>query len=92
MTTAQSFVVNPDFRVEHFDDEILLYAITSSTGMYLNQTAYLVWRLCRDGYSGKEIIDLLQEKYPQRQESIPEDVHNTLASLLESGAILTADE
>ncbi len=43
MENTQKFTLNPEFTVEKFDNEILLYAISKSKGVYLNETAYLVW-------------------------------------------------
>ena len=60
--------------------------------MYLNETAYLVWQLCRDGFSEEEIVRLLVEKYPQQRTTIGDDVRDTLASLVQSGAILPLNE
>ena len=92
MTSPPSFVLNPDFKEERFDNEILLYAMTSSKGIYLNETAYLVWELCKAGYSLDQTVTLLEEKYPEQQNSIREDVHNAVQSLLQSSALLEADD
>jgi hypothetical protein len=91
MTDSRTFVVNPDFQVERFENEILLYAVSGGKGIYLNETAYLVWQLCRDGYSPAQVVALLEEKYPEQREAIGRDVDSAVRSLLECGALQEKD-
>jgi hypothetical protein len=88
MDSSLQFFQNPDFSVEKFDHEILLYSVSSTTGVHLNETACLVWQLCGDKRSADEIIQLLEEAYPSEKASIREDVTAALSSLLDCGAIL----
>lgn len=88
MDPSQRFSQNRDFSVEKFDHEILLYSVSSTTGVHLNETAFLVWQLCGQGKSSAEIIELLEAAYPHEKVNIREDVTVALSSLLECGAIL----
>lgn len=88
MEYSRKFIVNSAFRVEKFDNEILLYAVSSSRGVYLNETACLVWEMCAQCHSIDTIITLLEEAYPLQKETICEDVVAAIESLLENGALI----
>ncbi len=92
MDQSQTFIANSAFKVEEFGNEILLYAVSTTKGMYLNETAYLVWEMCGKGHSVKDIIATLEDAYPQQKESISEDVLSTIESLVDSGAIHASNE
>jgi len=88
MEFSQKFTVNPAFKVEKFDNEILLYAVSSTKGIYLNETAYLVWEMCSQDNSIEEIIVLLEEAYPGQNDTIRMDVLAAVESLVENGALI----
>jgi hypothetical protein len=88
MEYSQKFTVNPAFKVEKFDNEILLYAVSSTKGIYLNETAYLVWEMCSQDNSIEEIIVLLEEAYPGESDTIRIDVLAAVESLVENGALI----
>lgn len=88
MEFLQKFIVNPAFKVEKFDNEILLYAVSSTKGIYLNETAYLVWEMCSQDNSIEEIIVLLEEAYPGQNDTIRMDVLAAVESLVENGALI----
>ena len=92
MKYSKKFNVNTAFKVEKFDNEILLYAVSSSRGVYLNETAYLVWEMCANGHSIEKIITLLREAYPLQRESIHKDVVATIESLLDNGVLIADDD
>ena len=92
METKQKFTLNPEFTVEKFDNEILLYAISKSKGVYLNETAYLVWEMCGKGHSVEEMITLLEEAYPQQKATIEDDVNAAVESLVANEALIGVDE
>ena len=91
MNYSQKFIVNPAFRVEKFDNEILLYAVSNTKGVYLNETAYLIWEMCKKENSLEEIIDLLERAYPEKKETIAADVFEVVKSLLDSEALIVGD-
>lgn len=88
MIDSQKLRLNPEFKVEKFDNEILLYAISNTKGAYLNETAYLVWEMCAKNHSIAEIIAILQKAYPQQKEAVREDVIAAIDSLVDTGALL----
>lgn len=89
MNISDNFSVNPEFKVEKFDNEVLLYAASNTKGIYLNETAYLVWEMCGKGQSVKDIVDALQEVYPEQADAIQSDVLSALKSLVENKALVT---
>ncbi|XCN73188.1 MAG: PqqD family protein [Candidatus Electrothrix aestuarii] len=92
MKNSHKFTLNPDFTTEAFDDEILLYAISTGKGIYLNKTAGLVLELCGKGASIQEIITLLEETYPEEKDDIQRDVGTAVETLLAHKALLEVDE
>lgn len=83
---------NPEFVLEDFDDEVLLYTPLHNTAMYLNDTARLVWQMCDGLRSIGEIISQLEETYPDVREQIRGDVEEVMQMLLEPQALKLADE
>ncbi|MCI5122499.1 MAG: PqqD family protein [Candidatus Electrothrix sp. AUS4] len=92
MQNSRKFTLHPDFTTEAFDDEILLYAVSTGKGVYLNRTAGLVLELCASGHSVEEIITLLEDAFPEQKEDIRRDVETAVEALLEHGALLRADQ
>lgn len=88
MNSSQKFEINTLFQVEKFDNEILLYSVSKAEGVYLNETAYLVWEMCSKDNSIQEIITLLEEVYPNQKEAIQKDVISTIESLVNNGALI----
>ncbi|MCI5144611.1 MAG: PqqD family protein [Candidatus Electrothrix sp. AR3] len=88
MESTQKFTQNADFQAEKFDNEILLYAISSGNGVYLNETAYLVWEMSGKGHSVGEMIALLEEAFPEQKEAIADDVLSAVESMLANKVLL----
>lgn len=91
MENSQVFTLNPEFKVEKFDDEILLYAVAKSQGVYLNETGYLVWEMCGKGHSVEEIIAILEQAYPQQKTTIGNDIITAIESLVDNGALISVE-
>lgn len=87
MLDTQVPVINTEFKLERFDTEILLYSITDTRAIYLNETAFIVYGMCTEGRTVGEIIGLLEEAYPEQKASIREDVGTALSHLVENGAL-----
>lgn len=85
-------IVNKNFISESFENEILLYTESDTKAVYLNETAYLVWKMCEDRKRIGDIITLLEETYPDQQEQIRPDVLEALRTLSEIGAVSFTDE
>ena len=92
MEYSQKFLLNPAYKVEKFDNEILLYAVSNTRGVYLNETAYLVWEMCAQDQTVEEIIALLEEAYPHEKATIRGDVTAAIVSLVECGALIVSSE
>lgn len=88
MNKSEKFLLNQEFKVEKFDNEILLYAVSNTKGIYLNETAYLVWEMCGEGKSFEDIVVTLQKAYPEAEAAIREDVHSAVQSLLENKVLV----
>ena len=91
MLDTQIPIQNSDFTLEQFDDEILLYSITDTRAIYLNNTAFLVYGMCGSGQSIGEIISLLEEAYPEQRDTIRGDVIAALEQLRQIGALTLND-
>jgi hypothetical protein len=92
MKDTQRPIVNPDYTVEKFDDEILLYTEATTQAVYLNDAAYTVWLLCKEDMNIGQMIQSLEEVYPDQKEQIRNDVISALETLLSNGVIEFADE
>ncbi|WP_417908573.1 PqqD family protein [Candidatus Electronema sp. PJ] len=90
MDNTQRFTLNQDYKVEQFEDEILLYAVTTGKGVYLNETACLVWEMCGKGLAVGEMIALVTEAYPEQQAVIPKDISTAIQMLLANGIVYPA--
>ena len=76
-----------DFQLEEIDGEVLLYSPKATRSIYLNPSASLIWRLCTGEFSTQEIIDSLQEQFPEQADTIADDVVATLDQFIDSHAI-----
>ena len=91
MEYSQKLTRNPAFKVEKFDTEILLYAVSTTRGIYLNETAYVIWQLCEQENTLGGIITFLEESYPETEESIAADVLAVVGALVETEALVAGD-
>jgi hypothetical protein len=86
MLDSQIPLINNEFQIERFDNEILLYSVTDTKAIYLNETAYLVYGMC-NGQTIGEIIALLETAYPEQQPTIRRDVSAAIEQLAANRAI-----
>jgi hypothetical protein len=84
-------VVNSDYLVEQFDNEVVLFSLNGADVVALNQTAHLVWRLCQESLTVGQIIGLLSDTYPDQAEEIRADVIAALETMADRGIIELAD-
>lgn len=89
---SQIPVLNAEFKLEQFDNEILLYSMAGTTAIYLNETGYLVWVLCNENRMISKIIALLEEAYPEQRQHIRDDVISVINSLAENRVIVLNNE
>jgi hypothetical protein len=92
MNNLQKFSVNPKYTIEQLDTEILLYAVSSTQGIYLNETAYLIWQMCTVEQSVEQMIAKLEQAYPQQSAAVRWDVLTAVQSLVDNGALILCNE
>ena len=82
MNDEQKPKVNSSYSVEKFDDEILMYTEAGTKAVYLNDTAYGLWLLCKEDMTVGQIIEYLEHVYPEQKDQIRVDVPATLETLV----------
>ena len=87
MNYEQKPKINSAYSVEKFDGEILMYTEAGTKAVYLNDTAYGIWLLCKEDMTVGQIIDYLEQVYPEQKEQIRADVTATL-EMLESNNVI----
>ncbi len=75
------------YKLEIFDDEILLFDIAKDESIYLNTSAATIWKAC-DGYRDVgQISKLISQHYPEQSATVEKDTLATLDMLAQYGAI-----
>lgn len=74
--------------LEEMDDEILLYNPDNATTLYLNESSSLIWQLFDGQRTVDEIIELLQEHYPDARDQIRQDVLELVEQMLTKQVIV----
>jgi hypothetical protein len=92
MQDTQKPTVNTTYTVEKFDAEILLYTEAGTQAVYLNDAAHAVWLLCKEDMSVGQMVQYLEEVYPDQKEQIRSDVAAALETLHSNGVIEFEDE
>ncbi len=92
MNHSEKYSPNPLYKLEQFDNEILLYSGSVADGLYLNETAYLIWQLCDQGLSVEQMTEQLENAYPDQKEMISGDVSAAIESLVERGALIASND
>jgi len=87
-TTVQ---VSDLFNVEKFDGEILLYSEDSTQAVYLNDAAHAIYLLCKENMTIGQMIDYLQQVYPEQTEQIRGDVLSALEMLQSNNVMNVVD-
>ena len=91
METNQKPIVNTEYTIEKFEDEVLLYTETGTQAVYLNDAAHAVWLLCKEDMTIEQIIQYLEEVYPEQKDQIRGDVLSALDTLCSHGVIEIQD-
>jgi len=79
------------FELEEIDGELLLYSPESTRSIYMNSTASIIWRLCDGQLTVGEIVELLQEAFPEARDSIEQDVIDSIELFISNDAIELSD-
>lgn len=67
--------------LEDMDGELLLYNPNNATTLHLNGPSAVIWQLCTGENTVQEMIDALQEAYPEQAEQIEGDVVSVIKDL-----------
>lgn len=84
-------VVNPAYTVETFDNEILLYSKAGTQAVYFNDAAHAVWKLCSEDLTVGQVIEYLEQTYPEQRDKIRPDVIAALEMLIANNIISLSD-
>jgi hypothetical protein len=76
-----------EYRLELVGEDILLYNPDDIKIISLNQTASVIWRLCDGTITVQQMIEALEEYYPDSKNEIAGDVNATLDQFLETGCV-----
>ena len=87
MTLTDYYQHQSDCLLENMDGEILLFNPGSATTLHLNGPSSIVWELCTGDNSVGDIIQALQEAYPDQAEQIEGDVVSAIKGLLDGGVL-----
>ena len=63
-----------DFILEKIDNEITVFHPSLATAIYLNESGALIWELCDGNRRIMDIVEILQETYPENTTQIKKDV------------------
>ncbi len=85
MDCDKAVLLETDYLLERFEDEIIVYHPTKAVSLYLNDTGALIWELCDGKKSVTDIIAVLAELYPESGEQIEKDVKAVIKQLTSAG-------
>ena len=69
----------------HTSDGIVLQNNAGHDQIKLNETSALIWELCTGEYACSQIIAMLEEHYPDAEETIANNIRRVIVSFHESG-------
>ena len=76
-------IKNPLVSESKEDGEVILYSPNSESAVILRDTSLIIWALCDGESSVSELIELLEERFPDHREQIQTDVVSTVQTLLD---------
>jgi hypothetical protein len=79
-----------DIKVEAIEGELLLYHPRQTVAVYLNPPAAVIWSLCDGQRPVREIIQLIEENYPESKTTLAADVLATLDDLYEKKVLVSS--
>jgi hypothetical protein len=91
MDSSKVVLLAPDYFLEKIDGEITVYHPSLTTSLYLNETGALIWELCNGRRTVAEVIDILQDRYPESRAQIPAEVTGIIARLVENNVASLGD-
>jgi coenzyme PQQ biosynthesis protein PqqD len=76
-----------NLKVEIMDGETVIYDDSIQKMIYLNESATVIFQLCDGQRSILEIVELLENAYPDASTSIMDDVLGAVDYLVQEGAL-----
>ena len=80
-------VRNQDVLCEEFGEEKVVYNASRHEAVYLNQAAAQIWDLCDSISSVQQIMNKLDEIYPDNRALIQNDLETAIGMLTERGLV-----
>lgn len=74
--------------VEDMDGELLIYNPETATTLHLNQPSMVVWNCCNGESSVGDVVEALQQAFPDQAEQIKADVVSVLTDFEQNGLIM----
>jgi len=87
MNTELHFKQCPDCLIEEMDGDLLLFNPTNTTTLHLDGPSSVVWNLCTGEHSVVEMIEGLQDAFPEQAAQIEDDVISVLKELTKNQVI-----
>ena len=87
----QIFSQTPNCLLEEMDDEVLLYNPANTLTLHLNQSSSLIWQLLDGKTPVSELIQLLQQQFPDHHVQIEKEVVEVLEKMQKNGVIVLED-
>jgi len=91
MKTQLHYKQCPDCLSENMDGDLLLFNPANTTTLHLDGPSSIVWKLCTGEHSVLDIIEGLQEAFPEQSEQIEGDVISVLKELIKKQVIDAVD-
>ncbi len=73
--------------LEDMDGELLLYYPPTAITLHLNGPSAVVWQLCDGQRNCNEIIQIVQEAYPEQAAQVEGDVHDVITDLVDRNVL-----
>jgi hypothetical protein len=70
-----------DCLLEDMDGEVLVYNTVTAETLHLNGPSAIVWRMCDGERSTAEIIELVEQAFPDQLAQIAQDIENVVRDL-----------
>ena len=75
--------LKPDYLLEKIDNEITVYHPSLTTSLYMNDSSAVIWELCDGKRTISDIVEMLQEAYPENSRQIKDDVIMIIQQLVD---------
>jgi hypothetical protein len=88
MKNTDIYKQSQDCLLEDMDGELLLYDPNSAATLHLKGSSAIVWDLCDGQRSAQDIIDVVQQTYPDQAAQITQDVASVVDDLCERNVLV----